>query len=127
MKHNIIEEREDFYIVQCESGITTFPNTDYFTLKLKRFDGDKIYHTFECDDDIVRRVEETSHKIFNCYRNEDMVQIADDYYTTSPNWLQHCSNEDIVHINNVGIASAVLNKDVNAYDNIFARYNGIKI
>ena len=108
MKHHILEERDELYLVQSEeNGVSTLPKNDYFVLKLKHFDGNRIFYDFEDETggNAVRKVEETYNDgIFNCYCDDEMIQIADSQ----------------------GISRAIIDKDGNEFDSIFARWYGIK-
>ena len=100
--HEILEERQDLFIVQTPGGITTLPKTDYFTLKLKHFDGKRIFHDFGRNG---AWLEETyDDGIFNCHHGEHLVQVA---------------NAEVV-------AKAVLANNYDAYFKTFSKWHGIK-
>ena len=102
MKHDVLEEQDDLFIVQTDGHISTLPRNDYFILKLHHFDGNRIFYDFGKNG---ARIEETyDDGIFNCYHDESLVQIAD----------------------GESIARAILDKNYDAFFSLFARWFGIK-
>ena len=69
----LLEDREDQIIVLDLNGkVDTKPKTDYFVLKYKDFDGDRIFYQFDKDS----YVQETYNDgIFNCIYKTERMQI----------------------------------------------------
>ena len=102
-RHVIVDESDDQFILQTDSGLVPMPKTDYFVLKLKHFDGNRIFYTFG---QTTARVEETfDDGIFNCWHGEHQIQIAD----------------------GEGIAKIILEKDYDGFFVLFAKWHGIKM
>ena len=103
MAHVMLEERDDLFLLQTDSGITTVPKTDYFVLKLKHFDGNRIFYDFGQGS---ARVEETfDDGIFNCWHGEHQVQIADGQL----------------------VAKVILEKNYDGFFALFAKWHGTKM
>ena len=102
MGHNVLEERKDLFVIQTDAGISTVPKSAYFILKLKHFDGNRIFFNFGKND---ARVEETfDDGIFNCYHGEHSVQISDGQ----------------------SVAKVVLDNNYDEFFALFARWHGIQ-
>ncbi len=103
MTHVLLEERDDLFLLQTNSEITTVPKNDYFILKLKHFDGNRIFYAFGQNS---ARVEETyDDGIFNCWHGKHQVQIA----------------------NGQAIAKIILEKDYDGFFALFAKWYGTKM
>ena len=75
-RYTLADELDEEFVIQSNSGETDLrPKSPYFILKLKHFNGNRIFHSFSD----TMRVEETySDGIFNCYDSKDkLIQIAD--------------------------------------------------
>lgn len=102
-RYTLVEERDDEFIIQSNSGeMDLRAKTPYFILKLKHFNGNRIFHKFS---DKIHVEETYSDGIFNCYdSNNKLVQIAD---------------KD-------AIAELIFNKDVKGYIKLVNKWADIK-
>lgn len=102
VRYTLVDERENDFTIQSISGETDLrPKTPYFILKLKHFNGNRIFHQFSK----TIRVEETySDGVFNCYDNNKLIQIAD---------------KD-------AIADLIFNKDIEGYIRLFNHWSEIR-
>ena len=102
MKHCVLEEMDDLFIVQTDDDVYTLPKNDYFVLKLHHFDGNRIFYDFGKNG---ARVEETYNDgIFNCYYEKYIIQIAD----------------------GITVAGIILNKNYEAFVSLFRKWYEIK-
>jgi len=87
----LLEEREDQIIIVDLNGIVdTKPKTDYFILKFKDFDGDRIFYQFDIDSWIQ---ETYNDGIFNCvYKKERMQLRQADRIAFAINWHKNNKN-----------------------------------
>ena len=102
MKHCVLEETDDLFIVQTDDDVYTLPKNNYFVLKLNHFDGNRIFYDFEKNG---AHVEETYNDgIFNCYYGKHTIQIAD----------------------GVTVAGIILDKNYDAFVSLFKKWYEIK-
>lgn len=90
----LLEDREDQIIILDLNGkVDTFPKTDYFVLKFKDFDGDRIFYQFDKDSWIQ---ETYNDGIFNCvYKNERMQLRQANRIAFSINWHKNQKNSKL--------------------------------
>ncbi len=90
----LLEEREDQIIIVDLNGIVdTKPKTDYFILKFKDFDGDRIFYQFDKDSWIQ---ETYNDGIFNCvYKKERMQLRQANRIAFAINWHKNNKNQKL--------------------------------
>jgi len=89
----IIEERSDQIVVIDNNGsVDTKPKTEYFMLKHKDFNGDRIYFKFN-DDCLIH--ETFNDGIFNCmFKGESMQIRQPDKIVFCINWFKYNPDPD---------------------------------
>lgn len=91
----ILEDRKDLLIIQDRNGVSTIPRSEYHLLRIKHYNGNRIFYDWGSDGAIVR--ETYNQGIFNCWYESRQIQIAD----------------------GDGIASCIVSGDVKKYAELF--------
>ena len=94
----ILEEREELLIIDDGNGITTIPKSDYYLLRIKHYNGNRIFYDWGADGATVK--ETYNDGIFNCWLEGRQVQIADAS----------------------GVSSAILEQNVKSYKQLFEKW-----
>lgn len=74
MEYQYLDERDGVFIVMDKGKVITLTKDDYIDLKLKHYNGKRIFYEFS---DGVKIQETYDDRIFNCYYDDVVLNIRD--------------------------------------------------
>lgn len=74
MTYQFLDERDGLYIVMNNGKVNTITKDDYMELKLKHYNGNRIFYEFSND---VYIQETFDDRIFNCHYKNAVINIRD--------------------------------------------------